>query len=54
MNHGLEAKVDFASADDLGDILRWRQHLYRCVHFTLRTLGSLGSSKATLIPSSLK
>ncbi len=57
MDHGLETKVNLAATDNLGDILVFsRVRLARTKEaFDLdHTLGSLGSSIATLIPSSLK
>lgn len=55
VDHGLEAKVNLSGADDLGDILGRSEPLSKslAVDATL-TLGSLGSKRATLIPSSAK
>lgn len=53
MDHGLEAEINFAGADDFGNILSPGQRLAECLRQRL-TLGSFGSSRATLIPCSLK
>jgi hypothetical protein len=57
MDHRLESQIDFASADDLGDILH-RQVSNLPIPAQEpnqeHTLGSFGSKIATLTPSSLK
>lgn len=52
---GFETKVDFLSADDLGDILASVSHLpSSALVWQVYTLGSSGSRTAVLMLSSLK
>lgn len=55
VDHSLEAEIDLSGADDFGDILY--DMSTKSMHdatFLEHTLGSLGSRRATLMPSSLK
>lgn len=57
VNHGLEPKVDLLRADDLGHILAGISIIQRLLWapiLQIHTLGSFGSRRATLMPSSLK
>lgn len=54
VDHSLEAKVDFSGTDNLGDILFYVSAGPRENKYVKHTLGSLGSRRATLMPSSLK